>query len=66
MGNGLLPNAAFQHYLIQDYLFLIQFARAWSLAAYKCRSLDDIKKCHDVLGHIIAETELHVRLSAEW
>ena len=28
LGAGTLPEAAFRQYLIQDYLFLIQFARA--------------------------------------
>ena len=28
--DGTLPEAAFRHYLIQDYLFLIQFARAYA------------------------------------
>ncbi|MBI3515697.1 MAG: thiaminase II, partial [Proteobacteria bacterium] len=28
LGDGSLPRAAFQHYLIQDYLFLIHFCRA--------------------------------------
>lgn len=27
MGAGTLPQAAFRTYLVQDYLFLIQFAR---------------------------------------
>ena len=32
---GNLPRANFLHYLRQDYLFLIHFARAWALAAAK-------------------------------
>ena len=32
---GTLPEPCFRHYLIQDYLFLVQFARAYGLAAYK-------------------------------
>ena len=28
LGSGTLPQAAFRHLLIQDYLFLIRFARA--------------------------------------
>lgn len=39
MGDGTLSEAAFRAYLVQDYLFLIQFARAWALAAYKSRCL---------------------------
>ncbi len=32
LGNASLAPEAFQHYLKQDYLFLIQFARAFALA----------------------------------
>ncbi|GIT88801.1 hypothetical protein ROBYS_38170 [Roseobacter sp. OBYS 0001] len=28
--DGSLPRAAFLHYLVQDYVFLVHFARAWS------------------------------------
>ena len=34
LGDGSLPEAAFKDYLVQDYLFLIEFARAYALAAY--------------------------------
>ena len=43
MGAGTLPQAAFRTYLVQDYLFLIQFARAYALATYKSRTLADMK-----------------------
>ena len=32
LGNATLPEASFRHYLKQDYLFLIHFARAYALA----------------------------------
>lgn len=66
LGAGTLPQAAFREYLIQDYLFLIQFARAWALAAYKSRTLDDIRAAQAGLAAILNETELHVRLCARW
>lgn len=62
LGDGSLPEAAFRTYLIQDYLFLIQFARAWALAAYKSRRLADIRSAQETLAGILRETELHVRL----
>ena len=43
LGDGTLPEAAFRHYLVQDYLFLIQFARAYGLAAYKADTLAEIR-----------------------
>ena len=39
MADGSLPEAAFRHYLVQDYLFLIEFARAHALSVYKSPSL---------------------------
>ena len=38
LGEGTLPEAAFRHYLIQDYLFLIHFARAYALAGTRART----------------------------
>ena len=66
MGDGTLSEAAFRAYLVQDYLFLIQFARAYGLAAYKSRSFEDICAAQDGLAAILKETELHVRLCARW
>lgn len=66
LGAGTLPQAAFREYLVQDYLFLIQFARAWALAAYKSRTLADIRAAQAGLAAILDETELHVRLCARW
>ena len=43
VGAGALPEACFRRYLIQDYLFLVHFARAWALAAFKSDGLDDIR-----------------------
>ena len=44
MADGLLVEAAFRHYLVQDYLFLIEFARAYALAAYKSPTLADMRE----------------------
>ncbi|MDH4565716.1 thiaminase II [Pseudomonas sp. BN414] len=66
MAAGTLPQAAFQTYLVQDYLFLIQFARAWALAAYKSRTPADIRAAQAGLAAILDETDLHVRLCARW
>lgn len=63
---GTLPEAAFRNYLVQDYLFLIQFARAYALAAYKGHTVDDLVKGQRGLSAIIDETQLHVRLCSAW
>lgn len=66
MGAGTLPQATFRTYLVQDYLFLIQFARAYALATYKSRSLADMKVAQAGLAAILDEMELHVRLCGRW
>lgn len=67
LADGSLPEAAFKHYLLQDYLFLIHFARAYALAAYKAEDLDLIRHASAGLS-AIADTEmgLHVEFSKAW
>ena len=43
LGAGTLPLPVFQDYLVQDYHFLVQFARANALAAFKSRTLADLR-----------------------
>lgn len=66
LGAGILPEAAFRTYLVQDYLFLIQFARAYALATYKSRTVEDIKVAQGGLAAILSEMELHVKLCSRW
>ncbi|MGY5765845.1 TenA family protein [Brachybacterium sp. DNPG3] len=66
LGEGTLPLAAFQDYLVQDYLFLVQFARAYALAAYKGRTLEDVRRASEGLTGVLVETDLHARLTTSW
>lgn len=66
LGEGTLPLPVFQDYLVQDYHFLVQFARANALAAYKSRNLADIKDATGALQAIVHETDLHRCLTARW
>lgn len=67
LGAGTLPMESFQHYLKQDYLFLIHFGRAWGLAVYKSRDLGQLRQSLDSLKAIIdVELDLHVKYCAEW
>lgn len=64
---GTLPRACFRHYLVQDYLFLVQFARAYGLAAYKSETLGDIRAAAAGLSAIIdTELDLHVSYCKAW
>ncbi|MEZ5856815.1 MAG: thiaminase II [Hyphomicrobiaceae bacterium] len=67
MADATLPEAAFRHYLIQDYLFLIEFARAYALAVYKSPTLADMRESAGGLSAILdVEMDLHVKLCANW
>jgi len=67
LADGSLPGPSFRHYLVQDYLFLIHFARAYALAAYKGETLDDIGKAMRACSAIVdTEMALHVKFCAGW
>lgn len=67
LGAGTLPQPAFRHYLQQDYLFLVHFARAYALAAYKSTELADISAAAASVTNIVdVEMPLHVRFCADW
>jgi pyrroloquinoline quinone (PQQ) biosynthesis protein C len=67
LADGSLTEAAFRHYLIQDYLFLIEFARAYALAVYKSPRLADMREAAAGLSAILdVEMNLHVKLCAGW
>jgi thiaminase/transcriptional activator TenA len=64
---GTLPKAAFRAYLIQDYVFLRHFARAYGLAAYKAESLAEIRAALSGLSAIVdVEIGLHEKYCAGW
>ena len=61
LADGTLSEASFKHYLVQDYLFLMHFARAWALAAYKAEDFATIKECAEIAQAIGGEeTKLHL------
>lgn len=67
LGDGTLAADAFRHYLKQDYLFLIQFARAFALAAYKSPTLEDLRQAKAGLEAIVdLELGLHIQYCREW
>jgi len=67
VADGTLPETAFRHYLGQDYLFLIHFARAYALAAYKAESLTEIRDAAAGMSAIVdTEMALHVAYCGAW
>lgn len=64
---GTLPPGCFRRYLVQDYLFLIHFARAYGLAAYKSETLADVRAASAGLAAIVdQEIGLHVAYCQSW
>jgi thiaminase/transcriptional activator TenA len=66
VSDGTLPLAAFRHFLIQDYLFLIHFARAKALAVFKAESIEAMRDKTAAIAAILSETLLHLTYCAEW
>lgn len=66
LGDGTLPREAFLHYLKQDYVFLIHFARAWALAIVKSETHDEmLGAVQTVNGLITEEIALHIGICKE-
>ncbi|KAI9755632.1 MAG: hypothetical protein M4579_004205 [Chaenotheca gracillima] len=63
IADGTLPMENFKFYLIQDYLYLVQFARANALAGYKAKSMDAISASAEIVLHIHREMALHLDYS---
>ncbi len=67
MADGSLPEPAFRSYLVQDYLFLIEFSRAYALAVYKSPTLADMREAAAGMSAILdVEMDLHVKLCGAW
>jgi thiaminase len=66
MGDGTLPVENFKYYMIQDYLFLVQFARATALSAYKSSSLKDIGRSVQQVVTLQEEIKLHIDFCKEY
>ncbi|MGI4943611.1 MAG: thiaminase II [Janthinobacterium lividum] len=67
LGTGTLAEPAFRHFLVQDYLFLIHFARAHALAGFKATQLPDIRAAAAAVSAIVdVEMPLHVTYCAGW
>src|ERR1700694_498487 len=67
LASGDLPEACFRRYLIQDYLFLIHFARPWGLAIYKSDTLPEMRRAQRLVAATLdVEIGLHVEYCRGW
>src|SRR6266853_962731 len=67
LARGDLPEPAFRRYLVQDYLFLLHFARAWGLAVYKSDTLAEMRRAQSLLAATLdVEIGLHIEFCRGW
>jgi len=67
LARGDLPEAAFRRYLVQDYLFLLHFARAWGLAIYKSDTLGEMRRAQSLVAATLdVEIGLHIDYCRGW
>jgi len=67
LANDSLHENSFLNYLKQDYLFLIQFSKAWSLAILKSDNLEEMKIAASTVNELINfEMELHISLCQKY
>jgi thiaminase (transcriptional activator TenA) len=67
LARGDLPEAAFRRYLVQDYLFLLHFARAWGLAVYKSDTLSEMRRAQSLVAATLdVEIGLHIDYCRRW
>ena len=66
LGDGTLPKDAFLHYLRQDYVFLIHFARAWAMAVVKSDRISEMRIAAGTVHALIdEEMKLHIATCAK-
>lgn len=67
LAKGTLDQRSFLHYLKQDFLFLKQYARAYALAIYKARTLEDMRRALPSV-HALLDSEIghHVTYCGQW
>ena len=67
LASGDLPEACFRRYLVQDYLFLAHFARAWGLAIYKSDTLPEMRRAQRLVAATLdVEIGLHIDYCRGW
>ena len=67
IGDGSLPRERFQHYVAQDYLFLIDYGRLLALGTARAPDLPTMRRFADLTQSIlVTEMDLHRSLAAGW
>ena len=60
IGDGTLDKEKFKTYLIQDYLYLNQYAKVYAMGVVKARTVEEMSIYHSAIGGILKdETQVH-------
>ena len=66
LSDGSLAKQGFLNYLVQDYLFLIHFSRAWALAVTKADTVVEMRACAATVNALVNdEIKLHISLCGQ-
>ena len=67
LGNGTLEQGKFQHWLKQDYVYLVEYSRLMAIGAEKSPDLETMNMFSEMLhGTLFGEMELHRNYAAEF
>lgn len=67
LADGTLEPERFKRYLVQDYLYLLQYARCYALAIYKSDTLEGMRTASGIVaGLLLGELTIHVSYCAQW
>lgn len=67
IGRGDLDETAFRRYLVQDYVFLVEYCRVLALASARAPSLDAQTHFADLTkATLTVEMDLHRRMCRDW
>ena len=64
---GTLPKRKFQHYLIQDYLYLLQYTRVMALSVYKSETLAQMRVGQAGINAMLdLEIDMYLQFCEHW
>ncbi|MFC6291774.1 thiaminase II [Macrococcus epidermidis] len=67
LGDGTLSNEKFQHWLKQDYVYLIEYAKLMAIGSAKSRDLSTMSTFANLLhGTLFMEMDLHRKFAASY
>ncbi|TXR54632.1 thiaminase II [Reinekea thalattae] len=65
LADGSLPEKSFLQYMIQDYVYLMHYSRAWALGVVKAECPEEMRLCAATVDSLINhELSIHVKTCA--